>query len=312
MERVAEINKQRYAMRLRPAAIEQLAQFVCGDPPLPFPYRSSSNLTAFFTGLGLDFIHRGETRNPWTREALLAINETDSSDDALPSANMVAVIEEVMNPTYFVEGSELANEKYEQALSQMNGVLKHYKLEVSLEPGTGLPRLKSVDGHFISTAHSSSNSVKKITFAPKVFEVPHSVEVQHDLVAIMMPFDAAFAPVHDAIHDACVKASLRSKRADDIWANSTIIQDIVDLIFAAEIVVVDFSGRNANVMYETGIAHTLGKHVVPITQSLEHVPFDLQSHRVLPYHSNKEGLFTLTEELTSRLRTITTGHTWDC
>jgi len=297
-------------MRLRPAAIEKLAQFICGDPPLPFPYRSSSKLTAFFADLGLDFIHRGETRNPWTREALLAINETDSSDDAFPSANMVAVIEAVMNPTYF-QGIEPANERYEQALSQMNGVLKHYKLELTLEPGTGLPRLKSVDGHFISTAHSSPNSVKKITFAPKVFEVPHSGEVQHDLVAIMMPFDAAFAPVHDAINDACVKASLRSKRADDIWANSTIIQDIVDLICAAEIVVVDFSGKNSNVMYETGIAHTLGKHVVPITQSLEHVPFDLQSHRVLPYHPNIEGLSRLTEELKSRLLTIKTGHAWD-
>ena len=297
-------------MRLRPAAIEKLAQFICGDPPLPFPYRSSSKLTAFFADLGLDFIHRGETRNPWTREALLAINETDSSDDAFPSANMVAVIEAVMNPTYF-QGIEPANERYEQALSQMNGVLQHYKLELTLEPGTGLPRLKSVDGHFISTAHSSPNSVKKITFAPKVFEVPHSVEVQHDLVAIMMPFDAAFAPVHDAINDACVKASLRSKRADDIWANSTIIQDIVDLICAAEIVVVDFSGKNSNVMYETGIAHTLGKHVVPITQSLEHVPFDLQSHRVLPYHPNIEGLSRLTEELKSRLLTIKTGHAWD-
>jgi hypothetical protein len=297
-------------MRLRPAALEKLAQFICGDPPLPFPYRSSSKLTAFFADLGLDFIHRGETRNPWTREALLAINETDSSDDAFPSANMVAVIEAVMNPTYF-QGIEPANERYEQALSQMNGVLKHYKLELTLEPGTGLPRLKSVDGHFISTAHSSPNSVKKITFAPKVFEVPHSVEVQHDLVAIMMPFDAAFAPVHDAINDACVKASLRSKRADDIWANSTIIQDIVDLICAAEIVVVDFSGKNSNVMYETGIAHTLGKHVVPITQSLEHVPFDLQSHRVLPYHPNIEGLSRLTEELKSRLLTIKTGHAWD-
>jgi hypothetical protein len=113
-----------------------------------------------------------------------------------------------------------------------------------------------------------------------------------------------------AIKQACDSAHLRNKRADDIWANSTIIQDIVDLIFVAEIVVVDFTGKNPNVMYETGIAHTLGKHVVPITQSIEHVPFDLQSHRVLQYHPNQEGLTKLTRELTSRLRTITKGHSW--
>ena len=43
-------------MQLRPAAFEKLASFICGDPPLPFPYRSSSKLTAFFTGLDLDYI----------------------------------------------------------------------------------------------------------------------------------------------------------------------------------------------------------------------------------------------------------------
>jgi len=93
-------------------------------------------------------------------------------------------------------------------------------------------------------------------------------------------------------------------RADDIWDNSTILQDIFDLIYAAEIVVSDFTNKNPNVMYETGIAHTLGKHVVPITQSLEHIPSNLHGHRALKYVSNNEGHETLQSELAKRLASI--------
>jgi len=296
-------------MQLKSAALDQIAQFICGDNPLPFPYRSSSKLTTFFTGLGLDYIHRGETRNAWTRDAVIDINSKASKDGAFSSEQMTAVIEEVMNPAYFEVGdSEKIN--YDAALVQMNRTLKQYKLEVVVDATSGLAKLRSVDGHFVSTAHSTPETVKKLTFAPKVFEIPLSTDIQHDLVAIMMPFGAAFTRTHDAIKQACTAANLRSKRADDIWANSTIIQDIVDLIFVAEIVVVDFTGKNPNVMYETGVAHTLGKHVVPITQSIEHVPFDLQSHRVLQYHPNQEGLTKLTSELTTRLLTIKRGHSW--
>lgn len=296
-------------MQLKSAALDQIAQFICGDIPLPFPYRSSSKLTTFFTGLGLDYIHRGETRNSWTREAVIDINNKAPKDGSLPSTEMTSVVEEVMNPGYF-EGLTGTKVDYDAALTRMNQVLKQYKLEVILDQHSGAAKLRSVDGHFVSTAHSIPEAVKKITFAPKVFEVPHSTDVQHDLVAIMMPFGTAFSGIHDAIRKACSEAKLRCKRADDIWANSTIIQDIVDLIFVSEIIVVDFTGKNPNVMYETGIAHTLGKHVVPITQSIEHVPFDLQSHRVLQYHPNQEGLAKLTNDLAPRLKTLTQGHSW--
>ena len=103
----------------------------------------------------------------------------------------------------------------------------------------------------------------------------------------------------------CTK--IESKRADDIWDNSTILQDIFDLIYAAEIVISDFTNKNPNVMYETGIAHTLGKHVVPITQSLEHVPSNLHGHRALKYVPNNEGHEALKTDLAKRLSTIISG-----
>jgi hypothetical protein len=117
----------------------------------------------------------------------------------------------------------------------------------------------------------------------------------------MMPFAANFNQVYTSIGAACKANALRCLRADDIWDNATIIQDIFNLVFWARAVIVDFTGKNPNVMYETGIAHTLGKTVIPITQSYEHIPSDMQHHRALLYLPNAEGLAALTTELTKKL-----------
>ena len=108
----------------------------------------------------------------------------------------------------------------------------------------------------------------------------------------MMPFAMDFDATYKAIKGSCKDAGLRPLRADDIWEESTVVQDIFNLIFRAQVVIVDFTGKNSNVMYETGIAHTLGKHVVPIAQSLDDVPFDMRHHRVLRYLPNAEGLLS--------------------
>lgn len=149
---------------------------------------------------------------------------------------------------------------------------------------------------------SEKPAERRITFAPHVFEVP-TLERRSDLVAVMMPF-GGFDAVYTAIKEACADAGLECLRADDIWEESTFIQDIVNLIFQARIVVCDFSKRNPNVFYETGIAHTLGKEVVPIAQALEDIPSDLQHHRALCYLANSEGLGVLRRELSGRLVTI--------
>lgn len=131
--------------------------------------------------------------------------------------------------------------------------------------------------------------------------------VELDLVAVMMPFSMEFTRVYGAIKQATAECNLRCLRADDIWEDTTIVQDIFNLIFRAQVVVVDFTAKNPNVMYETGIAHTLGKHVVPISQSLDDVPFDMRHHRVLKYLPNAEGLAKLSSDLTTKLRQVSVG-----
>ena len=151
---------------------------------------------------------------------------------------------------------------------------------------------------------SAKPSERKITFAPNVFQVPENTTIESDLVAVMMPFNAAFNSVHEGIRSACSAAGYRCLRVDDIWEESTVIQDIFNLIFRAHVVVVDFTGKNPNVMYETGIAHTLGKHVIPISQSLDDVPFDMAHHRFLKYLPNGEGIEAMVGKLADKLRQV--------
>jgi hypothetical protein len=150
---------------------------------------------------------------------------------------------------------------------------------------------------------STKPAERRITFAPNVFSVP-DMSPEPDLAAVMMPLSAEFDQVLAAIRRACETTQLRCIRVDDIWEESATIQDIFNLVFRAQIVIVDFTGRNPNVMYETGIAHTLGKHVVPISQSLDVMPFDLAHHRVLKYVADKEGLRDLEKKLAARLRQV--------
>lgn len=152
----------------------------------------------------------------------------------------------------------------------------------------------------ISTAHNETPK-KIITFSPQVFAIPN--KPQNDkLVTVMLPFKLQKS--FDAVKQACNSLSLVCAKADDIWENPTFIQDIFELIFTCRVVVADFTGKNPNVFYEVGIAHTLGKTVVPITQSLADVPSDLGHHRALLYHPNEQGYIDLTKEIEKRLKTL--------
>jgi hypothetical protein len=53
-----------------------------------------------------------------------------------------------------------------------------------------------------------------------------------------------------------------------------------------------------------GIAHTLGKFVVPIAQSTGNIAFDVGHHRVLKYSFDGDGKTKLKINLQSRLKTI--------
>lgn len=160
--------------------------------------------------------------------------------------------------------------------------------------------VKDVDLYRVLDEHVISVRPK-----PKVFRFPTEQQRESDLVAVMMPFADGFQPVYEAIKSGVEAAGMRCLRADDIWERDHIMDDVLSLIWRARVVVADLSGKNPNVFYEAGIAHTLGREVILVTQSLEDVPFDLRPIRTLKYLNNGEGRKVLSEGVGRRLHTIT-------
>lgn len=142
---------------------------------------------------------------------------------------------------------------------------------------------------------------------PQVFRLDEVERIDPDLLSVMMPFDAGFNSTYRAIRRAAEAAGYRCQRADEIWERAEVIADVVSLIDRSSVVICDCTGRNANVFYEMGIAHTLGREVIPITQNEADIPFDIRHIRHVPYLPNREGRRALSASLQQRLAFLRAG-----
>ncbi len=186
-------------------------------------------------------------------------------------------------------------------ISERNANL--YEIERYVESRrVSVGRSASIAPAFVSTVHTAQPD-RTITFAPDVFRIPDKA-VEQTRLSVMMPFESRFSGTYTAIRNVCARLNIDCRRADDIWDNSILIQDVFDLIFTSHAVITDFTDRNPNVFYETGMAHTLGKIVIPITQSVADIPFDLRHHRALTYLPNTEGLAKLEVDLEKKLARV--------
>jgi len=129
---------------------------------------------------------------------------------------------------------------------------------------------------------------------PKRFEkAPH--------IFVLMPFDKKLRVVYDGpIKRACRSLRLSVERADDIFSASEIVDDIWNAIVNCGALIADCTDRNPNVFYELGLAHTVGKPVILISQRNEDVPFDVHYIRFISYVLSPSGL----RKLESALRAL--------
>lgn len=145
--------------------------------------------------------------------------------------------------------------------------------------------------------------VAPVPVQPTVFRMPEGVQ-EPDLVSVMMPFQPAFDGIYQSLQQVCGELGLRCFNANEVWDENEVIQDIFSLIYRSKVVICDFSTRNPNVFYEAGIAHTLGRPVIPIVQNSEHIPFDLRHHRYIEYQNNDQGWEVLRAQIAPRLQTL--------
>ena len=291
-------------MKLGVATCGKIAKAMVGEEA-PLPSRSIRTLEQFLHGHDIDDSYKNSDSKH--RLACRAVNSVDtcSAGDNQLHATMIDIITSLGDKENYCDfQGNLDKIAQEKGVSYLNESLSKHGLEVQLdeERNATLCNAKEIP---LTKGASAVTKKNKFVFLPRVVKPEtQDLETDENLVSVMMPFAAGFNPVIEAIRESCESIELTCQRADDIWEETAIIDEIFALICRSGIVVCDLTGRNPNVLYEMGIAQTLGKPVVMLTQNNEDIPFDVKHHRYLKYLSNGEGLEAMKEALTERLETI--------
>lgn len=134
----------------------------------------------------------------------------------------------------------------------------------------------------------SKKKEKAKTPAKKKAKAPAKKKAKKDSCFAIMPFSNWFDDYYEQIYIPAIEAAgLNSCRADDLYRPSTIVHDIWNYTKRAKIVLADLTGKNPNVFYELGLAHALAKPAILVAETMDDVPFDLRSLRVIVYDKNE-------------------------
>lgn len=115
---------------------------------------------------------------------------------------------------------------------------------------------------------------------------------------VLLPFEEPYTLVYeDHIKKVVESSHYECGKADDFYAATDVMKDIWRQLNRASLIVADVSTRNPNVMYEIGLAHTVGKPVILLTQTIDAIPFDLRGVRHILYEYTPRGCRKLEERL---------------
>ena len=113
----------------------------------------------------------------------------------------------------------------------------------------------------------------------------------HKVCFVIMPFSetkTCNSSQWTEIFDKMIKPAVEEagynyicRRSEAIVGN--IIDDILDELNRADLVIADLTDKNPNVFYELGVRHALRDATILIAQSIKDVPFDLRPYAIQAY-----------------------------
>ena len=122
---------------------------------------------------------------------------------------------------------------------------------------------------------------------------------------VVMEFSEAYIRLYEEVIQPVVQnCGLRAYHGGEVFGPGMILHDIQQGINEATIVVAEITPTNANVFYELGYAHALGKPTVLLAERGKQLPFDISGYRVLFYENTPAGKTQLRAGLRRHLEAI--------
>lgn len=125
---------------------------------------------------------------------------------------------------------------------------------------------------------------------------------------VVMQFSTEYNELYEeVIKPTCAKFGLEVIRADDMYTNSLILEDITKSIRESSVVIADITADNPNVFYEVGYSHAINKPTILLSDKKRtKLPFDVSGFRTLFYENSIGGKRAVEDNLYKYLQSINT------
>jgi hypothetical protein len=132
------------------------------------------------------------------------------------------------------------------------------------------------------------------------------IQEQKPKAFVVMQFTDEFnALFQEVIKPTCEKFGYECVRADNIYTNGQIIEDITRSIQESSVIIADVTPNNPNVFYEVGYSHGINKPTILLSdKTRDKLPFDISGFRTLFYENTIGGKSMIEERLTKHLERI--------
>lgn len=148
--------------------------------------------------------------------------------------------------------------------------------------------------HLILSAQENNDISQKKSFLA-LNGVPDNTTIDSQSVFVLTPYHEQFSDTFTTIKNSCSSVGLNAKRGDEEHVSGDILSHTLKLMTQARLIIANIDGRNPNVFYELGIAHALNKDIIIVSSSLEDVPVDVKSNRIV-LHGKDQNLEPLLKD----------------
>lgn len=163
---------------------------------------------------------------------------------------------------------------------------------------------KNVASILVEPAKADADRKRRIVRVNPIFQGRNFI-LEPDLCFVLMEFNAPYTEIYDSLIRPTVEGEgFRCLKSDDIFATTSVIEDIWANINKASLIIAEISSNNPNVMYELGVCHTVGKNVMMLTQHPDAIPFNFRHMRAYPYVNDIPGSDDLKKNIASVIQYV--------